>query len=535
MSNDTPTTTKPNAPECVEFKLDGKTISAPKGKNLLEAILEHDEAISYFCYHPGLSVVAQCRQCLVAVGNNPKLTPSCQMEVQPGLDIRSNTPEVFYARQKMLEYTLVNHPVDCVICDKAGECTLQRHYMDWDAKASLVNHEKVDKPKKVDLGPNIVLDAERCILCSRCIRFCAEIAKDPQLVFAQRGDHTVLTTPPGTKLDNPYSLNTVDICPVGALTDKDFRFKIRVWELFSTRSVCQGCSAGCETEIHHKDNTIYRMVPPKDWDMNLNWMCDAGRRTHKSAIEHRVTAPLLRGKPAGWDDALKAIVKGFKVLLTDKRPRIGIVLAADITNEDAFAASRFAFDFIEAGRVYFADLPDDNKGDAILRRNDPNPNRAGVKACGRGQFASMTQLDEDLRADRLSALYIVGNNIVLPDTIADRLATLELFAIQTSHHNSLTAKAHVVLPAMTWTEVDATTTNFENNVKRLRRAVKATGSARPHWQLVGMIARELGLTMQFETPLDLFTEMTKQVEFFAHASWGEPLPTKQLRFAGRRG
>jgi NADH-quinone oxidoreductase subunit G len=206
------------APGTVTLTIDGQSVTVAKGTNVLEAARTLGIDISAFCYHPGLPIVAQCRQCLVSVEKSPKLQPSCQQVCADGMVVHTADPQSTLARQQQLEFTLLNHPVDCPICDKAGECTLQKLYFDHDNADSRVDVPKVHKAKAVDLGPTIVLDPERCILCSRCIRVCDEVSGEHQLEFAFRGDHEVLTTAPGAQLDNPYSLNTVDVCPVGALT-----------------------------------------------------------------------------------------------------------------------------------------------------------------------------------------------------------------------------------------------------------------------------------------------------------------------------
>src|SRR4051812_39950094 len=262
--------------------------------------------ISYFCYHPGLSAPAVCRQCLVEVQGQPKLVPSCYTPVAENMEVSTKSDKVLLARRQMLEFTLVNHPVDCPICDKAGECTLQKLYFEHDNGASRVDTPKVEKPKAVDLGPYIVLDAERCILCTRCIRVCDEVAGQHQLEMINRGDHEELSTAPGEALDNPYSLNTVDVCPVGALTSKDFRFTMRSWELDATPSVCNGCATGCNIEIHHKNGRAWRLVPRLNSDVNGHWMCDEGRFTYHALRDRRLAAPVVGGLPSSWDRAVKA-------------------------------------------------------------------------------------------------------------------------------------------------------------------------------------------------------------------------------------
>ncbi|MFH1131346.1 MAG: 2Fe-2S iron-sulfur cluster-binding protein [Pseudomonadota bacterium] len=518
-------------PELVKFKVDGREVAAPKGKNLLQALLDAGEDVSYFCYHRCLSVAAVCRQCMVSIGG--RIVPACQNVVTDGLEVLSNSSQaVLDARRKMLEYTLVNHPLDCVMCDKAGECALQRQYMDWDTKPSLVNHNKLEKPKKVDLGPDIVLDAERCILCSRCMRFCAEIAKQPELTFCQRGDHSFLTTAPGRRLQNPYSLNTVDICPVGALTDKNFRFQARVWELFATNSVCNGCSRGCPMEIHHRKGKIYRMVPPKKWDMNLNWMCNYGRSTYEQLAENRLTAPRLNKTECTLDRALEWTAQKLK---DSDRSKIGVVLGADVTNEDNFAAVRFATDVLKTGLIYLAELPDNNEGDEILRQNDPNPNRGGAKACGKGQLKTIEQLVADLKEQKLKVLYVVSDVLALPEEALQHVSSLDALIMQVSCSSPLADKAQVLLPAAKWAEVDGTITNFEGKVQRLYAAIEPPGLARPHWDLLARVTQLMETSLEFVSAGAIFGAMVEKVEKFAGANWGNELPRRQLRFAGRRG
>src|SRR3954469_3951635 len=291
--------------ESVNVTIDGKLHQFPKGTNLLEACNQVGANVPFFCYHAGLSSPAVCRQCLVDVKGQPKPVPSCYTPVADKMEVTTASPRVLEVRRQMLEFTLLNHPIDCPICDKAGECTLQKLYFDWDAKYARNDGIKVHKGKKVDLGKHIVLDQERCILCTRCIRVCDEVAKEPELTMAMRGDHEVLTTAPGKRLDNPYSLNTVDVCPVGALTSKGFLFPRRVWDLQSTPSICPGCATGCNIEVHTASQTIQRLVPRENPYVNQHWMCDEGRFTYKRITTDRLAVPMSAGAPAEWDRALE--------------------------------------------------------------------------------------------------------------------------------------------------------------------------------------------------------------------------------------
>ncbi len=547
-------------PEMVEIFVDGEPHRVEKGINLLDALLELGEDVSYFCYHPGLSVVAKCRQCLVGIGDGHKLVPSCQLNTQDGMRVRSKTEQVLEARRAQLEFTLVNHPIDCVICDKAGECALQRQYMDWDAKASLVNHDKVRKPKKVDIGPEIVLDAERCILCHRCVRFCDEIVGKPQLIFAQRGDHTVLTTAPGETLDNAYSLNTVDICPVGALTDKDFRFKSRVWDLWATRTTCTGCATGCGMEIHHKDRQIYRLVPPKTWDMNENWMCNFGRRRYKAyeALE-RVVAPKVDDAESTPADAIAAVAAALEPYLCRELPpaaegeqgeqeapsspaaQVAIALGADATNEDNWAAAKLARQLFVGAKLFVAAAKEDGKGDEIQRSNDPNPNRAGATSIATATLAkgeelgTVDALGDGLKGGTFKVLITIGTALELPGAALRKMAkTVDMVLQLSPMATALSKRTKVFLPTAAWPEVDGTITSRDGKLKRLRPAFEPPGHARPAWDWLGRLAEQLGETWEARTPRKVFEELAANVETL-EGEWGEELRTQRLRFGGRRG
>lgn len=519
----------------VEITIDGRSFVAPEGANLLQFMLSVGLEISYFCYHPGLSVVAVCRQCLVELKGMPKLQPACQTPIRAGLVVDSSNPRVLEARRQLLEFTLVNHPVDCPICDKAGECILQRHYMDYNHGASRVDHAKVHKPKTVDLGPRVVLDDERCIHCTRCARYMREVVKEPQLTMARRGNHTILTVAPGTRFDSNYSLNTVDICPVGALTDKDFRFKIRVWELSATNSICTGCATGCRLEIHHHRGEVKRLVPRRFKDINLNWMCDFGRYTYKALSADRLTLPRLKGQECGWDEAL-AFGGGVLARLAEKTPdTIGVVLGADATNEDNYLFARLARDFVRTSRVYLAAEPD-GQADTFLRSADPNPNRAGAVACGgSAPLLSMADLAQDLGAGRLKALIVLGEKLHLPDAALSALKGLELVAVLASHKGPLVERSNLVLPLAMWAEVDGTLTNAKGETQRLRAAVPPAGAARPGWQIGVGLARRAGFTLEYATARAIHEAMNRETEFFRNTAWGKDLPATPLRYAGTRG
>jgi NADH-quinone oxidoreductase subunit G len=549
MAEDTkspPTTSAPAVPpgvhagataptgELVTLKIDGRTVQVPKGTNVLEAARTIGTSISYFCYHPGLSSPAVCRQCLVEVKGQPKLAPSCYTPVAEGMDVLTESEKVVVARAQMLEFTLVNHPVDCPICDKAGECTLQKMYQEWDGSPSRVDTGKVHKPKVVDLGPEIVLDAERCILCTRCIRVCDEVGKEHQLEMAYRGDREQLTVAPGKRLDNPYSINTVDVCPVGALTAKDFRFAMRAWELYTTPSVCAGCATGCNDEVHHARGKIYRLVPRENQDVNKFWMCDEGRFTYKEIDTHRVAAPRIGGETTSMDKALDFAAKRLADVPKDL---VGIVLNAQATNEDNYALAKAA-KALGITHVYLAGRPPKpERADDILRSADVNPNTAGARAIAAWSGAKpkgTQQLNADIVGGSVRGLWILGDHVALDDEALAALGKLDV-VYQSPHDNFLSDKVSVLLPASSWAEVHGTFTNGKGLVQRVRAAVEPPGEARPHHELIALIAKRLGADIGTPSPKALFAEMKGVVPEFANASWGREALPIQLRFAASRG
>jgi len=528
--------TKP-APEMVTVVIDGKSHEFPKGTVLLEACNAVGAEVPFFCYHAGLSSPAVCRQCLVDVKGQPKPVPSCYTPVADKMEVATRSPRALDVRRQMLEFTLLNHPIDCPICDKAGECLLQKHYFDWDAKYARNDGIKVKKRKVVDVGPHIVLDQERCILCTRCIRVCDEVAKTHQLEMAQRGDREVLTTAPGHQLDNPYSLNTVDVCPVGALTAKDFRFAMRAWELYTMPSVCPGCATGCNIEVQHSRGQVYRLVPRVNPAVNKHWMCDEGRFTYKRAQTERLVAPLSDGTPVDWDRALDDAGRALSAVLAATPNQVGVVFNAQSTNEDLYALARLAFDHLHIGKAYIAGL-DQGWHDDILVSADKNPNTAGAMAIGAGRLRSMLDLANDLKAGAVTALIVVGTRGVLGAEGSRAALPLErlqaLIAIGT-HKDAVVTAAHVALPLAEWTEADGTFTNRLGMVQRVRAAVPAAGDSLPGWEILSHLARKLGATMEYFEAKAVFTEAKQKLPFMKEADWGRPMLPVQLRFANSRG
>jgi NADH-quinone oxidoreductase subunit G len=527
----------PPTAEMLTVTIDGKAHQFPKGTILLEACNEVGANVPFFCYHPGLSSPAVCRQCLVDVKGQPKPVPSCYTPIADKMEVMTRSPRALDVRRQMLEFTLVNHPIDCPICDKAGECLLQKHYFDWNAKYARNDGIKVKKDKVVDVGKHIVLDQERCILCTRCIRVCDEVAKVHELEMADRGDHEVLTTAPGHRLDNPYSLNTVDVCPVGALTAKDFRFAMRAWELYSTPSVCPGCATGCNIDVHSSRGRIYRLVPRVNAAVNKHWMCDEGRFTYKRVHAARLAAPVSDGVPVEWDRALDDATRRLRSVLDSAPQKVGVVFNAQSPNEDLYALARLAFDHLRIGKAYLAGL-DQGWHDDILVSADKNPNTTGAAAIGAGRLGNLVDLAADLRSGAVTALLVAGTHGVMVGERAAAtmpLSRLEALVVLSSHRDPLVDAAHVALPLADWAEVDGTFTNKLGMVQRIRAAVPPAGDALPGWDILSHLARKLGATMDFQSAKAVFTEAKLKLSFMKEADWGRPMLPVQLRFANSRG
>jgi NADH-quinone oxidoreductase subunit G len=528
---------KPDMPKII---LDGREFEVRDRQTIIEAARDHGIEIPHFCWHPKLSVSGNCRMCLVKVEKLPKLVIACSTQVSDGMVVQTKSPEVIKARQAVMEFLLINHPLDCPICDEAGECKLQDYAYTHSIGKSRFEEDKVHKPKRVELGPHVMLDMERCIMCSRCVRFCEEIAKKPQLTFSQRGDHVQLTTFPGETLDNPYSMNTIDICPVGALTSRDFRFKARVWEMSATETICPGCARGCNIYSWVRNNEILRLTPRFNPEVNDHWMCDDGRLLsfrHVNA-ETRVKSPMMRKEGAleevGWDEAIARVASEFKSF---KKSECAVIVSAYYTNEDTFVAQRFARQVLGTKRVAFRSHVAEDGEDNILIRSDKAPNSRGAREMGIGTGDAFEEIIRAIREGQVKALFVAEDNIAADPAVAKVLRKLNCLVVSCLNENETTAVADVVLPASTFAEKNGTFTNFEGRVQRIRPSVTTLerdraldgfamsrldkfGSAydrwargpkldaRPTWRIMAGIASLMGVKYKYNTSEDVFNEMS---------------------------
>jgi NADH-quinone oxidoreductase subunit G len=460
----------------VKITIDGKQYEVEKNMTIIQAAERNGITIPHFCWHPVLSVSGNCRVCLVEVEKTPKLVIACATQVADGMVVHTNSERVIKARNAVLEFILINHPLDCPICDEAGECKLQDYAYKYSVGESRFEFEKVRKPKRVSLGPNVMLDVERCIMCSRCIRFCDEIAKKPQLVFTKRGDHVELTTYPGEQLDNPYSMNVIELCPVGALTSKDFRFRARVWDMSSTDTICVGCSRGCNTHMWVRNNEIMRLTPRLNTDVNNYWMCDHGRLNTFRHVNagNRINSPMVRKDgilvEVGWEEAISKVASEIK---SYKKHEIAAIGSAYATNEDNFLLAKL-MNFLGVKRISCLTHRKQGDRDDLLIQEDKTPNYRGAQEVGAVQDSSEANLPgliEMLQTGKIKFLYVLDDDIAADPVFADAISKLDYLVVHASNENETTKRADVVLASSTYAEKNGTMTNFQRRVQRIRPAV----------------------------------------------------------------
>jgi NADH-quinone oxidoreductase subunit G len=500
----------PKNPGFVTATIDGREVVVKPGTTVIEAAKSVGIEIPFYCYHKRLSIAANCRMCLVEMSNAPmgKLMPGCQMTVAEGITVKTETPRVKDQQRAVLEFLLLNHPVDCSICDQAGECKLQDYYMKYDRQPSRLDVPKVQKGKRVELGPLVVIDQERCILCTRCVRFMREVAKAPQLGVAERGNESCITTFPGQPLDSKYSGNVVDICPVGALTSTDFRFRGRVWFMSSARSVCTGCARGCNTFLDYLNDVTYRYRPRENDAVNQEWMCDDGRLTYKGLNHGRVLVPRQgRGAQGSVVALAGAVEQAAKALDRHaKAGTLGVLLSPVASLEDLLAAATVAKEALGVREVYVGGRPDGWQDD-FLKRADENPNRKGLELVAQALGLAVrpfAELGAAVASGKIRGVWAVGAET--PDA-GRELQAAEDLVVQATNDAPLARHATLLLPAAPHAETDGTFVNFEGRAQRFELAYFPRGEARPHWALAGEIGRALGLGQRFASGREVFAAL----------------------------
>lgn len=519
-------------------QIDGVWHQFPKGTRAIEACAQVGVFVPRYCYHKKLSSPGNCRMCLIEMGF-PRLGPdrkpelgaddkpiinwiprpqiSCAQDISEGMAVRTNSQLVKECQRGVMEFLLINHPLDCPICDQAGECRLQEFSVDFGSSKSRFLENKVKKPKNVVLGPRVTLDDERCILCSRCIRFCQEIAHDDVLGFVDRGSYTVLTAHPGKRLENNYSLNTVDICPVGALTSTDFRFKMRVWFLKETKSICTSCATGCNTIIGTREDVIYRQTPRENDHVNSCWMCDYGRLNFRFLeAENRLLEPQIRsdGKliAADWPGAVAQAALQLKQFTGNE---IAIVASGRMTNEELWLTSQLAKSL---GVQWIDIVPRREPGDDILLSKDRNPNTNGARLILRSKSepgAKLMAIAEAVKSGQIKALVMLKENAMHLGIPVEQLAQLPVFIVMNILAHEATQKATVVLPACGFAEKHGSMINGKGRLQRLNRAVRPPGNARDDWEILRDLLQAVGGGDSLSSIDDVFRRISETIPRFA--------------------
>ncbi|MBC7691254.1 MAG: (2Fe-2S)-binding protein [Methylotenera sp.] len=450
--------------------IDGREVEFVAGTNLIEVAAKAGIEIPYFCYHPGLSIVAQCRMCAVEIEKMPKLQTACSTPATEGMVVKTRSDRVRQNQKSVMEFLLINHPLDCPICDKSGECDLQDQSFKYGDPYMRYTEERRTY-LDLDMGPVIKKNMNRCIHCTRCIRFGTEVAGIHEMVAVQRGSNTEITTVDGRPLETDYAGNYSDVCPTGSLTLKDFRFRKRAWFLKKTPTVCEGCSRGCNMEIHQDANVIYRCLPRTNMEVNKYWLCDEGRfNYHYVNQEDRIVLPTLQAgesyQPTDWNQAIdqaKAVFNGKK---------LAILVGTDLTNEEAIQLQTFlpkqfgnapVFHF---GTPGIASTQDDAPADQILKRKSRTSNLNGFEKLGFKGF-------ESLPAGIEAVLVIRGGRAEIPKFAAGvKVVGLGVF------HTAENPGFEVVLPGTSFAEKDGTIVNFEGREQKLKRSINPRGQCK---------------------------------------------------------
>jgi NADH-quinone oxidoreductase subunit G len=549
--------------------IDGMRIETTPGKTVIEAAYDNGIEIPHFCWHPELSISGNCRMCLVEVGMPkrnadggfekdeegntavqylPKLQIACGTVVSDEMHVRTKTEKVIKAREAVMEFLLINHPLDCPICDEAGECKLQEYAFRHSRGESRFTEVKNKGEKHQEWGPNVLYDAERCIKCSRCIRYAKEIVHQDVLTFVNRGDHVTIELTGGEKFDNPYSMNVIEICPVGALTSRDFRFKSRVWDMSFNDSICPGCARGCNIKLGVRNNEILRIQPGTNMYVNNSWLCDYGRLTQYIKVnENRILNPEIKIKEGKKEitDWITATQKASEMLKSYKASEIMFLGSAHATNEDNYVLQKFAKNILGIENIDFLRYIDDSFGDDFLKVNDKAPNSKGAESVGvipGNKGVSMNQLIERIKFGNIKFLYTLDDCIVGNQDLIDELDNLDVLIVHASNHSVLTEKAHIVFPASSYAETEGTFTNFEGRVQHIKPALVTLENqrymgmkmsrldkfgadndrwmnhelrnCRSNWKIISDLANLLGANWTYKSAGEIFSDIGKNIVSF---------------------
>ncbi len=458
--------------EIVTITIDGKDVEAVKGSVLIDYLFKENIDIPHFCYHPALGTDGNCRMCMVEIEGSKRPQISCDTPVKEGMIVRTQGENIESVRRDILEMELINHPIDCPTCDQAGECKLQDYYMQGGFYESRLEAENKNRAKKaVDLGKSVMLDQERCVLCTRCTRFTKEITHTNELGVFSRADHSVISTFPGQELESDYSMNVVDLCPVGALTSKDFRFNQRVWFLETFNAICSGCSRGCNVYVDHKkekykDDQIFRFRPRENHDVNGYFICDEGRLSYKDENDNRITDAFINQNLVSPKEAIANITD----ILHTKPEDTLLLVSPFLSNEELEMFKDYAKGSGVELSGYSPQYKDKTFADDMLRTSDRSPNRAGMKALK----ISETKKKFDELVSEKKTVVIIENSYFEEN---QELLNGKEVILLSSNDTTVKESANIVLPIASFLEKDGSYTNMDGVTQYIKSTMRKNSPA----------------------------------------------------------
>lgn len=512
----------------VKIFIDDKPVEVKEGTTVFAAAEQAGIPIPHLCYHPAFTPEGSCRMCLVEIEGMPKLELACSTQAKEGMKIWTQSEKVIEARKGVLEFLLAEHPLDCPICDKAGECKLQDYYEEYGLFDSQFRELKEKREKKVKIGKSLILDRERCILCTRCIRFLRDVTKTQELGIFNRGIRSEISTYNGDLIDNNYSGNLAEICPVGAITDADFRFQIRSWFLQKGDSICPLCSRGCNITIEYhagfarlpRKKRIYRITARKNPEVNDFWICDLGRYGYSYLDENRLASFLCNkngNERLDWEKAFQFVVQKIKNLYRKKRTsRIALILDSWLTNEELFLLRKIFNDDLKMERIYMIDPPQ-GEGDELLLTSERTPNRKGAQEIG-FDFKPFS-LEEF--SNKTDLVIIFGEYLLNKFSLGEiktALEGVETKILYSSKDSELVPLVDMVFPTALIAEKGGSLTNCKGKIQSFGPALEPWGASRPEWQILLDLGKELRINFQYynqlKSPPEVLEKMEEEIPFF---------------------
>lgn len=533
----------------VNVQINGTWHRFPRGTRIADACRSVGVPIPCFCYHPKLAIAGSCRMCMVEQGMPPRPAPgqapsydtagyqniqwmprpiiSCANTVAENMGIRTDSPLASEARRGVMEFLLVNHPLDCPICDQAGECKLQEFSLDYGQAEGRSEESKTKKGKNLSIGPRVNLDQERCVLCGRCVRFMRDVMNDAVLTMSQRGTDNAITVYPGRELDSNYSLNTVDLCPVGALTSKDFRFKMRVWFLKDTKTIDVDCGTGTNITLWTRESHVYRITPRPNDAVNSCWMPDSHRLNYTYINStQRIPQPIIRTdagappRPATWEPVMAATVEAFKRI---NPATLAIIASGRMTNEELFMTRLLA---AQLGTDKVDIVPRTGESDGMLIAADRNPNTNGAKlVLGIEPGAKLAAIRDGVRNGSIKAILALGEDLTAPEAGFTKEDLQQLDYLSTIAHSAsdTVLLADTVLSGVTYAEKFGTMINVTGRIQRLNRAIQPIAYSRDDWQILRDLTVALGgnpALGDLQSALNILSVMNTEYEALNGVTWG---------------